>query len=698
MGVRSILLIITLLLTVSFGDDQLEKLYKLQKLKNLGLITEQDYETRKASIVDSYIGVSSQVEKRWKAPTYKYYKNVREAHQPGATPSNWSMPMVFTPQTEWLISIFDSNMPKSYQDVLPYNGGYLYWKTKDYLRSGAFDYNGTRLPLDDIVAIQERALTHVGLNLYDAGIWSVGLSLAGFADFTGMYYRNVMYTSGTGANPQIGGLKSIRAWEPNPDPQHPPDPFYYGRDKIKNTDLTKVTMPNNVTYIRNKDGCTCPTSGCCPQEGDKQIPGNYFYRMIGPGYMMTDPLSGVYGYTWRATPAGNDPDPAQYWNLAGVIHWNDWKPITGENVWGAILGPLQHLFIKNCSHISKFSTFDNAPPEVQLAVSILPAASALISPLGSLYHCPLGTKMYPPDDDEATNVSNENNFSGWAAFKALFIVLDMYYTGGDTTLDNAKTVTSKILAGLDHWFATYLLPAQIAGQNVISQGGHVTFDGQYKYQQGSQAFAVDCQTWGLLVSGQKRFDNAYASKGVTAYQVWQNAKSLAGYYIDGALAGVGYTTEGSNSTKPDIWSGEWTWGAVFMCRKLATEYRKIGQNAWADSLEADAASMVAAMSKEVQTCADDPVWCPGGGLVLPDGSYLYANKRFFIPWGWYANPIGATSSTAWAVCYDFNYNPFMLGGGTGNETLATNPFWSQQCKTNPPDEGILDKVLAYYDY
>jgi len=452
-------------------------------------------------------------------------------------------------------------------------------------------------------------------------------------------------------------------------------------------------MPANMTYIRFKDGCTCPSSGCCPQEGLPQIPGNFFYRMIGPGYMLSDPLAGLYGYAWRAVPAGTDPDPAQYWNLAGVIHWNDWKPITGENVWGAILGPMQHLFLRNCSNIPSFATFKDAPPEVQLAVSVLPAAQALISPLGSLYHCPLGTKMYPPDPDEASNVSNENNFSAWAAFKAFFFVLDTYYTGGDMTLDAAKQTVSTIIKGLDSWIDTNLLPVQIDGKDVISQGGHVTFDGQYKPQAGSQAFAVDCQTWGLLVTGQKRFDTSYAGKGVTAYQVWQNAKALAGYYINGDLAGVGYTTSGSNTSKPDIWSGEWTWGAVFMTRKVAAEYRKAGQNAWADSLMADSQSMIKYMQMQVQICTDDPVWCPGGGLVLPDGSYLYANKRFFIPWGWYANPVGATSSTAWAVCDDFKYNPFMLGGGNANST-----FWTTQCANNPPMNGILDKLEKYYNY
>jgi len=355
---------------------------------------------------------------------------------------------------------------------------------------------------------------------------------------------------------------------------------------------------------------------------------------------------------------------------------------------------MQQLFLKNCSHVAKFSTFPTAPPEVQLAISVLPAAQALISPLGSLYHCPLGAKMYPPDPEEETNVSNENNFSAWAAFKALdFILKTFYVPGGDQVLDDAVKITETIIKGLENWFANYLLPAPIAGKNVISQGGHVTFAGQYNYQQGDQAFAVDCQTWGLLVLGQKRFDAAYAGKGVTAYDVWQNAKALAGYYIGTQLAGVGYTVITTNSSaKPDIWSGEWTWGAVFMCRKLAMEYRKAGRTDYADSLDADAVSMVTFMQVQVKTCPDDPVWCPGGGLVLPDGSYLYANKRFFIPWGWYANPIGATSSTAWAVANDYRYNPFQLGGG------SNTTFWTQQCKDNPPVDGILDALTAFYNY
>jgi hypothetical protein len=351
---------------------------------------------------------------------------------------------------------------------------------------------------------------------------------------------------------------------------------------------------------------------------------------------------------------------------------------------------MQILFIRNCTKVPKFSTFDNAPHEVQLAISILPAANALLSPLGSMYHCPKGTKMFPPDPSEQTNVSNENNFSAWAAFKSLIFILENFYSGGDSVLDEAKTISTKIVQGLDHWFATYLLPKPIDGENVVSQGGHVSFAGEYEPQGGKQAFAVDCQTWGMLVYGSKRFDKNYGSK-TTAYGIWQSTKKLAGYYIGNNLAGVGYTTPGSNVTRPDIWSGEWTWGAVFMNRKLADEYTKQGKTAWAASLTADSKSMIQYMQQPVKP-GHDGVW-EAGGLVQPDGSYLYSNKRFFIPWGWYANPIGATSSTAWSIFNDWNYDPFVLGGYFDNNT-----FFTEQCKDNKPDPSIFAKLKAFYDY
>jgi len=423
---------------------------------------------------------------------------------------------------------------------------------------------------------------------------------------------------------------------------------------------------------------------------EDSIPGGYFYRMIGPSYRLWDPFQGLYGWQWRAIPAGPNNDTTTKWNLAGLIHWNDWKPITGENVWAVMLAPMQTLFIKNCSHISKFTKFSDAPAEVQFAITIIPALNALRTTLGSLYHCPQGTEMFPKDNDEKTNVSNENNFSAYAAFKALYFVLDNFYASGDTDLDFAKKTLKELMDGLDSWFKSKLMPAPIFGEKVVSQGGHISFAGEYDYQKGDQAFAVDCQTWGLLNMGVKKFDGAYGDGA--SYNAWKSTKKLSGYYINNTtLGGVGYTKTSNATNATKVWSGEWTWGAIFMCKRLGQEYKDAGKSQWADELLKDAHSMINEMSKDAKV-DDDGVWIEGGGLVQCDGSYLYANTRFFIPWGWYANPVGATSSTGWAVFNDYEYNPFQLGGGW-NTT-----FYKTQCKDWEPEKETMQKLAKFYDY
>jgi hypothetical protein len=360
-------------------------------------------------------------------------------------------------------------------------------------------------------------------------------------------------------------------------------------------------------------------------------------------------------------------------------------------MWGAILGPLQVLFIRNCSNIKKFGTFQDAPSEVQLALSILPAVEALISPLGAIYHCPLGAKVVPPDEDENTIVTNEDNFSAYAAFKALLFILNEFYTGGDPVLDYAKQASSRVLSGLLQWFWRNLVPGQFETFNVIAQGGHVTFDGRYIP---SMSFDATVQTWGLLVIGAERFDQWYAGK-TTAWDIWVATKKLAGYWSpNGQLQGVGFTTTGGNRTN-SILSGEATWSAIFMCRRLAYDYIQMGKLDWALALENDAASMMTYIQSSVAPC-DDGVWC-GGGLVQKDGSFLETNKRNLMPWLRYANPIGATSPTSWAVFNDFDYNPFELGGTFYNHLPVNNSFWNMQCVNNTPVDGILQRLAQWYE-
>ena len=49
-------------------------------------------------------------------------------------------------------------------------------------------------------------------------------------------------------------------------------------------------------------------------------------------------------------------------------------------------------------------------------------------------------------------------------------------------------------------------------------------------------------------------------------------------------------------------------------------------------------------------------------------AYLYASKRFAIPFGWFANTLPSTTSNAWVIMNYFSYNPFQYGGKLPGET------------------------------
>jgi hypothetical protein len=557
----------------------------------------------------------------------------------------------------------NGGLPKSYRDILPTTNE-SYWGSETYLRIGAIDAFGHPVPLDSIVAIQERTLTHEGLNLYDGATWQIALSLWQLFDVALMYERNILYLSSTGyaqlEPPQNGdkvrvygirqGLPNFRANTKD---------YQYGNKNVSGSALKKVPVPGNLTiYPFNTD-----TGAIDPPE--KMVEGSLFVRMIGPSYWMKDPMVGWLANSWRNPFPNNDPETK--FDAVGYIHWNDWKAITGENVWGAIIGPMQRMWLSSNGNLSNvlcgsperaficdWKSYNSTPAAIQLAISILPGLEALQSDMGSLYHCPGGSKIYPPDPDESTNVSNENNFSAYAALTMLQEVLRNFTSGTtDQWLSFATTTVDKLVQGLDTWFDNHLIPPESHlpdGTKLIPQGGHVrgtTYDPVGLVDFGG--IAVDCQTWGMTVIGGKRVDRLYGDG--MAYRIWNATKYYAGYFINHEIAGVGYTSNTSHPTN-DIWSAEWSFGAITMAQKLSQEYATTHPD-WSAELIKDAASMYHYTTQ---------YWPKG--LQYEDGSYVYANARFFIPWGWYANPLPATCSTAWAIMKQQNFNPFVLGGDT----------------------------------
>eukprot|EP00754_Rhynchopus_humris_P029456 Rhum_TRINITY_DN15218_c2_g1::Rhum_TRINITY_DN15218_c2_g1_i11::g.145449::m.145449 len=613
------------------------------------------------------------------------FRNVQKPPTPGRNPHMANASLPYPDNLQWLLSIFNRGwgLPSSYIDILP--NGQVYWATKTYLDIGAFDEYGKPTELDSIIAIQERSLTRYGLNLYDAAVWEIALSLWGRHDVVSVYERNILYPSTTGPagrkNGNPGGIINLRADSAD---------FQYGVTKTSGADLKTMTYAGNITHF------TEDSTGLPSKTGVKKGPGAMYYRIIGPNYQMIDPLNGHYGGAWKY-PWPNY-DETTKWNTYGLIHFNDWKPITGENVWSAMLGPIQSLGLATNNNLSAaicgnpakkpheectWKDFDHVPPPVQQGISVLPALEALQSKQGALFHCPWGSKIFPPDPEEGENVSNENNFSGLASLKTLHEAL-MNYTGctsPDPLISYGCTTSKKLIDGLEKFFQDPSILSPVGqmpdGMRVVPQGGHINASGYFPVPINAVAgLAVDCQTWGMTVMGKDTLDKQFGAG--TSYKTWQAAKKYAGYFKGSVLAGVGYTDlTNLNTSKPipqnDIWSAEWTFGAINMAQVLAQQYAAAGEKKYADDLLQDAQSMYNEVTK---------LWPEG--LRFPDGSYVYANRRFFIPWGWFSNPISATCSTGWSVLQDLNFNPFEYWGGDKPQLVipphlqATHPFYRQR--------------------
>ncbi|MBF0253670.1 MAG: hypothetical protein HQL11_00875, partial [Candidatus Omnitrophica bacterium] len=80
---------------------------------------------------------------------------------------------------------------------------------------------------------------------------------------------------------------------------------------------------------------------------------------------------------------------------------------------------------------------------------------------------------------------------------------------------------------------------------------------------------------------------------------------------------------------------------------------------WAEELRADAILMRRGIETQV--------------VQYPDGArgYRYANGRYFIPVGWWAEPVRSLASTAWVVLLDKQFNPCVIGGGGDSGELLT---------------------------
>jgi len=350
----------------------------------------------------------------------------------------------------------------------------------------------------------------------------------------------------------------------------------------------------------------------------------FFFRMIGDYY-------GLQG-----TIDQRCPDLGHEWT------WNDYKPILGENAWAQLLGPLTTAYIQAGRSYSGVSG-----TALKLANSITVALRAMrVGDLGAFYYSPHNAYFYHNMNAGAT-VSTENQASLLAGMKAYAQVLNA---------QEKHTEWCEVQGNIAD-IKRYLLSAWDSKERYFRQGG--TYDRKTKkftWAQGdSPKFAVDCQTWVGTVLGPQMVDDNFGAGA--SIQLWQEVKKRAGYrkQASGFVKGVGYT---DNSISGEVLSGEWTLGAINWLRVLAAH--KGYNTSVRQALQNEADYMRAAIDSEL--LMDAPTQ---NGTTHTQ--MKYASDRYYIPFGWWANPIGAIASTAWAVAVDSNFNPLMLNGAYSSE-------------------------------
>jgi hypothetical protein len=123
-------------------------------------------------------------------------------------------------------------------------------------------------------------------------------------------------------------------------------------------------------------------------------------------------------------------------------------------------------------------------------------------------------------------------------------------------------------------------------------------------------------------------------------------------------------------------STEWTAGAISMVSSLIDHYSKSGVDV--SQLKSDLASMQSGVqnlrSDKYLAAGFDQATPAANYVALPksDGAgYLYASKRWAIPFGWNSNTLPSLTSNAWIVMNQFEFNPFQYNGRLSGENYQT---------------------------
>ena len=554
-------------------------------------------------------------------------------------------------------------LPYSFTDSERYWGEYVcrqpsvHCAVTDYYDPA--DYAIKPRPGEGALLQTERVDVHNGTNIYDAATWQIAVVLGSVVNHFGNLLDLDAYSLASNQNRVLGQ-------------SHP------SRDVPTGSRATTL----RGLYVYNGTRITDPKSA-------------YAFRMTAPVWLAPDPLKDSYAALIKVGRLPGDNPRYQ----PGLVSWSDWKPITGDNAWAFFVGPLQAAYIHFVlGRGARFIPF--ADLAVQNAVAVLPAFAAMQSRCGAVYYAPSGTLQNTGDTGANPYlVSVENNLSLLAGLRILRATLAGELSGESSLTSAQKALIAESTALVDTMLSGGTLPDDRRTSGLQEFLRTLAWrDGEFVHAgfadpgtSGSDAWrpllepkAVDVNTWGVAALGARQID-AWFGFGAAA-RMWESLKEWGAYGEGQTLWGVGYSDRDGNGRtsegayRPGVLSAEWTAGAIVMLRNMIAYYGSLDPGSpdaaraedWVGKLRADERALMAGLqhmrfSRYVE--ADLPGKPPGYAnliveLTNPTRSepYLYSSRRYFIPFGWYGNPLPSTSSTAWAILVADHYDPFGYAG------------------------------------
>jgi hypothetical protein len=505
----------------------------------------------------------------------------------------------------------------------------------------------------------ERINVHYGTNIYDAATWQIAVVLGAVTNHFSNFLDADPYTLASNQNRVLGQIHNIR-----------------------NVPTGSRATTVGSLYLYNGVRITDPKAG-------------YAFRMTAPVWLAPDPLKDS-----RYAPlinVGKLPDDNPHYHV-GSVAWSDWKPITGDNAWAFLVGPLHAAYLHFVvgSH-GRYVPF--ADPSVQNAVAVLGAFAAMQSQTGAVYYAPAGTLQNGGETPvNPYFVSVENNLSLFAGLRILRATLADEISAEPTLTGDARKQIVRVTALIDTMLSGGPLPgnrrtkglreflhALAWRQGEFVQGGFANDpESAEEWRPVLEPKAVDVNTWGVAALGSRQIDEWFGFGA--AYQLWEKLKSWGAYGKGRTLWGVGYSDADGNGQTADgvfsagVLSAEWTAGAIVMVRNMIDHYRSIPPSspdaerarAFEAKLRKDEEDMIVGVQnlrfsrythgslpgkpRDYETLIVEPT------TPVRSEPYLYSSKRYRIPFGWYGNPIPSTSSTAWAILLADHYDPFGYGG------------------------------------